>query len=54
VFQLLHAGRSTAEVSSGIGGLQESGNQPSFGTSGTFTVSVNAPATCTWMVSGAS
>ena len=52
VFQLLRAGRSIGEAASSVGGLQESGNEPSFGTSGTFTVSVTAPPSCTWMVSG--
>ncbi len=52
VFQLLRAGRSVGQVSSSVGGLRESGNQPSFGTVGTFTVSVNAPPTCTWTISG--
>jgi hypothetical protein len=52
MFQLLRAGRSIGQVASSSGGLRESGNEPSFGTSGTFTVSVSAPTSCTWMVSG--
>lgn len=52
VFQLLRAGRSIGEAASSVGGLQESGNEPSFGTAGTFTVTVDAPPSCTWMVSG--
>lgn len=52
IFELIRAGRSIGDVASGVGTLQESGNQPDFGTSGTFTVSVDAPATCAWTVSG--
>ncbi len=51
-FELLRAGRSIEDVASGVGSLQESGNQPDFGASGTFTVSVDAPATRAWTVSG--
>ena len=42
------------ELSSTVGGLVETGNQPTFGQSGTFTVEVVVPATCTWMIAGES
>ncbi|MGO9341318.1 MAG: hypothetical protein ACLP6E_02180 [Acidimicrobiales bacterium] len=52
VFQLMRAGHPLSQVASGVGGLTESGNEPSFGMSGTFTVAVSAPTSCTWTVSG--
>lgn len=54
VFELLRAGHAVGGVATGVGGVLESGNEPSFGTSGTFTVQVNAPVSCTWTVSGGS
>jgi len=52
VFQLMRAGHPVSEAASGVGGLTEAGSEPAFGTSGTFTVAVSAPTSCTWTVSG--
>ncbi|MFZ0666155.1 MAG: hypothetical protein WAM97_10395 [Acidimicrobiales bacterium] len=51
-FKLLSDNATVAEASSPIGSTKETGSQTSFGKAGTFTVSVDAPPTCTWLVRG--
>jgi hypothetical protein len=51
-FELLREGHVADQVSSSVGSTQESGIDPAFGGAGTFTISVNAPSTCDWTVSG--
>jgi hypothetical protein len=51
-FELLREGKVVDQVASSVGTTQESGIQSAFGGSGTFTISVDAPSTCDWTVSG--
>ncbi len=51
-FELLREGKVISQVASSVGGTQQSGIQSAFGGSGTFTISVDAPSTCDWTVSG--
>lgn len=51
-FKLVKGTSLVAEISSGVSSAKESGSQPSFGSAGTFNVSVDTPSTCTWLVRG--
>jgi hypothetical protein len=53
-FELLRAGHVVDAISSDIGSKQEDNTDPAFGGAGTFTISVNAPSSCDWTVSGTS
>jgi hypothetical protein len=53
-FTLMHSGKADGQLESNIGNTTEENTIPSFGRAGTFTISVKAPSSCDWTVSGTS
>ena len=53
-FSLLRSGVKVGEVVSGSGATSESGSEKSFGVAGSFTLSIDAPPSCSWSVAGTS
>jgi hypothetical protein len=51
-FKLLSGNSTVAEAQSRVGLTKEDGSESSFGKAGTFTVSVDAASTCSWLVEG--
>jgi hypothetical protein len=51
-FGLLKDGDNIDLVDSNIGAKTEKGTHPDFGAKGSYEISVNAPSTCSWTVSG--